>query len=188
MKKKIPPRNADRHSRVLTLGVDEDVRELLQDRCYPQAFERLLDRYENKVFRLALTFLRNPARAEEVTQDIFLKLWQALPAYDGRAAPGSWLYAIARNTCLSAARAESYRRTLPLDAVREPVARAGGAGDIEVAQCIDRLSEIQRQVITLFYLEEKRVDEVARMLDLPEGTVKSHLHRARLALAALMKE
>ncbi len=188
VKKKIPPRNADRHSRVLTLGVDEDVRELLQDRCYPQAFERLLDRYENKVFRLALTFLRNPARAEEVTQDIFLKLWQALPAYDGRAAPGSWLYAIARNTCLSAARAESYRRTLPLDAVREPVARAGGAGDIEVAQCIDRLSEIQRQVITLFYLEEKRVDEVARMLDLPEGTVKSHLHRARLALAALMKE
>jgi len=188
VKKKISLRNADRDSRVLNLGVDEDVRELLQDRCYRQAFERLLDLYENKVFRLALTFLKNPVRAEEVTQDIFLKLWQALPAYDGRAAPGSWLYAIARNTCLSAARAESYRKTLPLDAVREPVARAGGAGDIEVAQCIDRLPEIQRQVITLFYLEEKRVDEVARMLDLPEGTVKSHLHRARLALAALMKE
>jgi RNA polymerase sigma-70 factor (ECF subfamily) len=43
-------------------------------------------------------------------------------------------------------------------------------------------------VITLFYLEEKRVDEVALMLDLPDGTVKSHLHRARLALVAMMKE
>ena len=43
-------------------------------------------------------------------------------------------------------------------------------------------------MITLYYLEDKRVDEVARMLDLPEGTVKSHLHRARLALAAMMKE
>ncbi len=168
--------------------MDEDVRQLLQERRYPQAIQRLLDRYESKVFRLALMFLRNPARAEEVTQDIFLKLWQALPAYDGRAAPGTWLYTIARNTCLSAARAESYRKTLPLGAVCEPVARAGGAGDLELAQCIDRLSEIQRQVITLFYLEEKRVDEVALMLDLPDGTVKSHLHRARLALAAMMKE
>ncbi len=54
-------------------------------------------------------------RAEEVTQDVFLKLWRALPAYDGRASPSTWLYTIARNTCLSAVRAESYRRTTPLD-------------------------------------------------------------------------
>ncbi len=168
--------------------MDEDVRQLLRERRYPQAIEQLLDRYESKVFRLALMFLRNPARAEEVTQDVFLKLWQALPAYDGRASPGTWLYTIARNTCLSVVRAESYRKTLPLGAVCEPVAPAGGAGDLELAQCIGRLSEIQRQVITLFYLEEKCIDEAARMLDLPDGTVKSHLHRARLALAAMMKE
>jgi RNA polymerase sigma-70 factor (ECF subfamily) len=168
--------------------MDEDLRELLKERRYPQALEGLLDRYGNKVFRLALTFLRNPARAEEVTQDIFLKLWQALPAYDGRAAPGTWLYAIARNTCLSAVRAESYRRTLPLEAAGEPVAPTGGTRDPELARWIGRLSEIQRQVITLFYLEERRVGEVARMLDLSEGTVKSHLHRARLALAAMMEE
>jgi len=133
-------------------------------------------------------FLRNPSRAEEVTQDIFLKLWQALPAYDGRASPGSWLYTIARNTCLSALRAESYRKTLPLGEVKEPAARAAGTGDVELAQCIGRLPEIQGQVITLFYLEEKRIAETAMMLDLPEGTVKSHLHRARLALGAMMEE
>ena len=62
------------------------------------------------------------------------------------------------------------------------------SGDMELAQCINRLPEIQRTVITLFYLEEKRVDEVARMLGIPEGTVKSHLHRARLALGGMMKE
>jgi len=59
---------------------------------------------------------------------------------------------------------------------------------VELEQYICRLPEIQRQVITLFYLEEKRVGEVALTLDLPEGTVKSHLYRARLALAAMMKE
>jgi RNA polymerase sigma-70 factor (ECF subfamily) len=62
------------------------------------------------------------------------------------------------------------------------------SADVELAQAIARLPEIQRNVITLFYLEEKQVDEVARLLDLPEGTVKSHLHRARRALAAIMKE
>src|SRR5437763_11250921 len=168
--------------------MDEDVQELLGRRAYTAAFEQLLALYEKKVFGMALAFLKDAARAEEVTQDVFLKLWQALPAYDGRAAPGTWLYTIARNTCLSVARAESYRKTLPLGELCEPVAPTGGAGDLELAQCIDRLSEIQRQVITLFYLEEKSVDEVARMLDLPDGTVKSHLHRARLALAAMMKE
>src|SRR2546426_190592 len=155
VKKKLFRCNNSRGSRVLSIGMDEDVRQLLQERHYPQAIERLLDLYGGKVFRLALTFLRNPARAEEVTQDVFLKLWQALPAYDGRAAPGTWIYTIARNTCLSAVRAESYRKTLPLGAVCEPVAPAGGAGDLELAQCIGRLSAIQRQVVTLFYLAEK---------------------------------
>src|SRR5260370_33219358 len=123
--------------------MDEDVQHLLRRRRYAAALEQLLNRYEAKVFRMALTFLRDPARAEDVTQDIFLKLWQALPAYDGRAAPGTWLYAIARNTCLSVARAESYRKTFPLGAGCEPVARVSGAGDLELAQCIDRLSAIQ---------------------------------------------
>ena len=168
--------------------MDEDVRELLEKRRYSQALERLLKLYETKVFRMALTILRNSARAEEVTQDIFLKLWRAFPAYDGRAAPGTWLYAIARNTCLAAARSDSYRSTVPFDQLNEPASPGPFSGDFELAQLIDRLPEIQRHVITLFYLEQRQVAEVARMLNLPEGTVKSHLHRARLALAAMMKE
>ena len=55
---------------------------------------------------MAIMYLKDQDRAEEVTQDIFLKLWQVLPAYDGRAAPSTWLYTIARNTCLSALRSE----------------------------------------------------------------------------------
>lgn len=168
--------------------MDEDVRHLLEQGRYSQALERLLDLYQDKVFRMAFAFLKNAARAEEVTQDIFLKLWRALPSYNGRASPGTWLYAIARNTCLSAARSESYRNTVPLEAAREPADRGAASGDVELTQCIDRLPEMQRIVITLFYLEERRIDDVARMLDMPEGTVKSHLHRARLALAAMMKE
>jgi RNA polymerase sigma-70 factor (ECF subfamily) len=60
--------------------------------------------------------------------------------------------------------------------------------DLELAPLMDRLPEIQRTAITLFYLQEKSVGEVAVMLGMPEGTVKSHLHRARLALGEIMKE
>lgn len=89
--------------------MEDEVRRLLEARQYDAALERLLDLHEKRVFRMALMMLGGDAgRAEEVTQDVFLKLWRALPGYDGRASPSTWLYAIARNTCLTAARAESY--------------------------------------------------------------------------------
>jgi RNA polymerase sigma-70 factor (ECF subfamily) len=167
--------------------MDEDVRQLLQDRRYPQALERLLDLYQKKVFRMAWVMLRDTGRAEEVTQDVFLKLWRALPAYDGRAAVRTWLYTIARNTCLSAVRDESYRRTDELDERSEPTAPSQVLANLALDECLARLPPAQREVVTLFYLQEKSVSDVAAMLQLPEGTVKSHLHRARRALAAMME-
>ena len=171
--------------------MDEDVQQLLRNHRYPQAFELLLDRYEVKVFRMAFMYLKEWGRAEEVTQEIFLKLWQALTAYDGRASPSTWLYTIARNTCLSVLRSEALRRTISVDSIAEPAAPSGGSDVLtrmELARCVERLPDAQQDVITLFYLQENNIEEVARMLDLPEGTVKSHLHRARLALAAMFKE
>ena len=171
----------------ITVGMAGDVEQLVRARKFDRALERILEDYQGKVFRMALVILRDSGRAEEVTQDIFLKLWRALPAYDGRAAVSTWLYAIARNTCLSAVRAEGYRRTSPLDEVTEPGAASGTPLKLSVEQCVERLPEPQRQVISLFYLQDRSVSEVAAMLDLPEITVKSHLHRARRALAGMMQ-
>jgi RNA polymerase sigma-70 factor, ECF subfamily len=173
--------------------MDADVQALLEKRRYARAFERLLELYEVKVFRMAVMYLKDPGRAEEVAQDIFLKLWQSLPGYDGRAAPSTWLYTIARNTCLSAVRSEARRRTSRLDEIAEPAASDSPADSdafrrIELRRGLERLPEAQREAICLFYLQEKSIGEVARMLNLPEGTVKSHLHRARAALAVMMKE
>src|SRR5947208_13404343 len=125
--------------------MDEDVQHLLRIRRYPEALEHLLNRYETKVFRMALAFLKDQARAEDVTQEIFLKLWRALPDYDGRASPGTWLYTIARNTCLSASRSDAYRMTLSLDATTEPAAPGPRViTDPGLAQSINRLPEIQK--------------------------------------------
>jgi RNA polymerase sigma-70 factor (ECF subfamily) len=167
---------------------DEEICRLLSRGRQTLAFEALVVRYQAKVFRLVLSMVVNVARAEEVTQDIFLKVWQSLRAYDGRAALSTWIYAIARNTSISHLRAESYRRVLPLEEAPEPASRVpSGLSSLEVAQLVERLPDAQRQVVTLFYLQERSIEEVALMLDLPEGTVKSHLHRGRKTLAAMME-
>jgi RNA polymerase sigma-70 factor (ECF subfamily) len=168
---------------------DEDVEKLLHQRRYESAFEILLSRYQKRVFHLAYSILRESAKAEEVAQDAFAKLWQGLHLYDGRASLSTWLYTIARNTALSAARAESRRRTMVLqtDDMEEFSASDKGLENIELRQLIERLPEVQQQVIMLFYFEDHSVEDVADMLDLPEGTVKSHLHRARRTLAQWLK-
>jgi len=166
---------------------DEDVQSLLRERRWAAALELLLDLYQQKIFRLVYSILNDAAKAEEVTQDIFLKMWQVLPHYDGRASISTWLYTIARNAALSAGRAESYRKTQPIEDCEPPAATCEpGLQHLEIRQLLKRLPEVQQRVITLFYLEDCSVEEVARMLDLPEGTVKSHLHRARRTLADLM--
>jgi RNA polymerase sigma factor (sigma-70 family) len=93
---------------------DEDVQSLLRKRLCTAAFELLLGRYQGKVFRLVYSILKEASRAEEVTQDIFVKMWQVLPDYDGRASLSTWLYTISQNTALSALRADSYRKTLSI--------------------------------------------------------------------------
>jgi RNA polymerase sigma-70 factor, ECF subfamily len=164
--------------------MDDDVERLLEQRRYSEAFERLLERYEQRVFRLTLSIVRNTTRAEDVTQDVFLKLWKALPGYDGRASLSTWLYVIARNTALSARRAT--RDGAPIDsfavAAPEPAPEPP-----DVMRFVAQLPDVQRDVVTLFYIHERRIGEVAAILRMPEGTVKSHLHRARRALADLMK-
>jgi RNA polymerase sigma-70 factor, ECF subfamily len=165
----------------------DDVERLLQAGKFDAALERLLHLYGKKVFGLALSILKDTGRAEDATQDAFLKIWRALPTFNGRAGVSTWLYTIARNTCLTAVRAESYRRTAPLDETSGPAAVDSSTRDLALHQALARLPEMQRTVITLFYLEDKSVQDVAAMLDLPENTVKSHLHRARRALSALLE-
>ena len=160
---------------------------LLERRPTP-AFELLVDRYQQKVFRLAYSIVRDWAWAEDVTQETFVKMWQVLPEYDGRASPSTWLYTIARNTALSRLRAAIHRRTAPLDCSYEVAAPSvDTVAQLETEQLVARLPEAEQEVVRLFYLQDRNVDEVAQMLDMPGGPVKSHLHRARRRLAEWMR-
>jgi RNA polymerase sigma-70 factor (ECF subfamily) len=140
--------------------------------------------------------LGNRALAEETAQDVFVRIWKSLPGYRGEASLSTWIYSIARNTCLTAIQRRADKRTESLDlpVVRRAVERAEAPKPDrtpDLMRMIGDLPEHYRQVVLLFYMQEKSYEEVALMLDLPLGTVKTYLHRARLQLseaAATMME
>jgi RNA polymerase sigma-70 factor, ECF subfamily len=168
---------------------DPDIVELLQHGDHAGAFELVAGRYGSKVYRLCVALLRDPAAAQDAAQESLIRVWKALPGYDGRAALSTWIYAITRNRCLSALGRTREALSLSDEAVQteaEAIAATNSDNDAGTAstmrRLVDDLPESARRVITLFYFEEHSVAEVAAMLGCPEGTVKTHLFRARAAL------
>ena len=80
---------------------EKDILGLLEARQFSEAFAPLLERFKDKVFRLAVSIMRNETQAEDAAQDVLVKIWKGLPAYHGGASLSTWIYAIARNTCLT---------------------------------------------------------------------------------------
>ena len=94
------------------MPADDAIIALIQAGRAEEAFERLVPGYRRRVFGLAYSLLRDRGAAEDVAQEVFVKLWQALPRYDGRAQLSTWIYAITRNAAISAMRKR--RRSLSL--------------------------------------------------------------------------
>ena len=173
------------------MPADEAIIQLVQAGREQEAFERLVPAYRRRVFGLAFSILRDRAAAEDLAQEVFVKLWQALPRYDGRAKLSTWIYAITRNAAVSALRARRRSLSMSDHAVREEVEGIAAApvpatGDRELRRAVGALPEKQRQAVTLYYLDERPVEEVAEMMGLPANTAKTHLHRARAGLAAAL--
>lgn len=170
--------------------MEEEIRQHLDAKRYQEAFELIVGAYQHKVFRLAVAMLGDPARAEEAAQEVFLRAWKSLSGFRGQASVSTWIYAIARNTCLSMAKSDQQHRTLPIEepAVRQTAesreALAWGRREgPDIRSLMEELPENYRQVLALFYMQEKSYEEVSQILGLPMGTVKTYLHRARKMLA-----
>jgi len=157
----------------------------------PRAFRHLVDRYRGPVVELCARIVRSREEGEEAAQDAFVRAWKALPEFRGDAKFSTWLYRIATRRALDAAAAHRRRRDRE-DAV-EP-ASLEAAPDITAADGLDEalrrrlrrilgeLEPLPRAAVSLFYLGGRSVGEVAEILSLPEGTVKTHLHRSRAVL------
>ena len=156
----------------------------------PQAFRWLVERHGPRAYALALRIVRSASDAEEVAQDALLRAWRSLPRFRGDSAFSSWLYRIVVRRAFDRAAVLKGRRGREAGAEGIEALPAEERGpDLEARERAQRLEklvaalpEVPRTVVTLYYYQDRSVAEVARILHMPENTVKTHLSRARMTL------
>jgi len=158
-----------------------------------QAFRELVRRYERLVFGIIVRLVRNPARAEELSQDAFVKAFRALHTYDRDRKFSAWLLKIAHNVGIDELRKHA-PETDELDPATpdssEPPHRLVEHRELAEAlhAAMGRLRPEYRELVTLKYEQELEYDEIVAITGLPLGTVKSSLHRARRELAGHLEQ
>lgn len=151
----------------------------------PLAFRELFDRYKNPIYGYVCRRVNNPGRAEEITQDVFLALVQHRNGYEVRASFRTYLYRIALNRIASEHRKKHESEPLPDDPA--PVGNPTDLAAVEqVREALDRLEPEQREIVVLREYQGLSYQEIADVLKVPVGTVRSRLFRAKLALRDLL--
>lgn len=164
-----------------------------------QAFAELVRRHSALVFRLAVSILGRQfiPEAEDVTQEVFLKVHHAIGSFRGESEFRSWIYRITFNQAVNLKARVRFRSPHADETVLHDVANQelGADRQIEVlerdralAECIQTLPEIYQSALRLHYWLGAGISEVAELLDVPENTAKSYLHRARQLLRGMLKK
>lgn len=153
-----------------------------------RAFAELLRRHQGKVRGLLLRLASDRTLADDLAQEVFLRAYRGLAGFEGRARFSTWLYRIAYNVYLNhrtrvrelAALPEGFESGAMAPETALSASRSDLRRDLDVA--IAALPDRYRAVVMLYYLEDVSYPEIAEILDLPLGTVKTHLHRAKRLL------
>ncbi|MBN1579156.1 MAG: sigma-70 family RNA polymerase sigma factor [Anaerolineae bacterium] len=162
------------------------------------AFALLVTRHQRYVYNLAYRLLRDDDEAQDLAQEAFLRAWRGLGRFRAEAKFTTWLYRIVTNLCYN--RLPGLRRQLSVMDIDHIDAQAplSDAGPPAVFDAAERQTFLHQQiaalpvkyqlVVTLFYLQDLTYQEIAQVLDLPVGTVKTHLFRAREHLKQAIQE
>ena len=177
--------------------------EWLVERCRESAddaaFAELVRRFRGPVFRLAVSILGQEfaPEAEDVAQDVMLRVHHAMGSFRGEAKVGSWIYRIAFNHALNVKARVRYRAPHVDDEALAAVPSADSGADDQlqaaerrraVNECTSELPDVYQSALRLHYWLGASIAEIAALLDVPENTVKSYLHRARRLLRAMLAE
>ena len=160
-------------------------------RCDRRALRMLVDRHNVRIFRFAMSITRDRSIAEEVVNDVFFDVARRAGSFAGRSSAATWLWAVARNKAISAL----HRREHQSDELAETIADTVDDPEIAIqkrqagqhlAQCIGELPAIHRQIIDLVYYHQKSIREVADILQIPLGTVKTRMFHGRRRIAEML--
>lgn len=169
------------------------------------ALHELIRKHQERAYQYAFRLARDTDEAADVVADAFVRVASAIKRFKGDSAFTTWLYRIVTNCYLDHRKRERNRRTLSLDSspnadedegtreVEDPSARPdldaeGVQRRAVIGRALLRLPEFQRAMIILYHMEERSYEEIAESLELPLGTVKSRLNRARVSLRELLAD
>ena len=161
------------------------------------AFAQLMERYASGVYVLIVRITRNEEDAEELTQDVFMKVYNHIGEFASKSSFSTWLYRIAYNIAISYTRRHR-QATIPIDERRlqgvelSDVERMESATDDatirDLTEAIEQLEPTERALITLFYYEERSIAECATIMEQSESNIKVRLHRIRKKLYILITD
>jgi RNA polymerase sigma-70 factor (ECF subfamily) len=155
------------------------------------AFERVYRQHVNRVFSLCARMVSDRARAEELTQDVFVRAWEKLHLFRGESSFATWLHRLTVNVVLNARKVEGRQRSryeendddVGMDALPGVVGMPLPPGDmLDLEEAMTRLPPGARRVFVLHDVEGYKHEEIAEMLGVTSGATKAQLHRARLLL------
>ena len=162
------------------------------------AWEALVRQFQARVYSVARHYMRNAEDARDVAQEIFVRIYERLDAFHGDQAFLPWMLRLSRNVCIDALRRRKSRpqaaEIAPEETERLPSAGPTPQDDSEARsardllyRAMDRMSESDREILMLKEIQGLKVEEIANLLKIPIGTVKSRCNRARLDLAARVR-
>lgn len=149
-----------------------------------EAFEQYMIKHENRLFRAALAMMGNKAEAEDVVQEVFLKVWEKRPVFQSMQHEAAWLMQVTVNCCRSRFRSAWWRRTVPM--LDSYPAQSGEQQ--QLLELVAQLPVKYRIAIHLFYYEGYSTAEIAEMTGQKESTARSLLTRARRKLKHVLME
>ena len=157
-----------------------------------EAFATLFEQNKNLVYKTAYLMLGDPTEAEDALQEIFVRVYRSLPGFDpGKAAFTTWLYRVTFNYCLNHRR-KKHPFTLPLDELSPPLRSEFSVAQLAeeevLQQAIGKISDKQRAVVVLRYFWDLPYAQIAQILEIPLGTVKSRLDLALKTLRKVLEE
>jgi RNA polymerase sigma-70 factor (ECF subfamily) len=152
------------------------------------AFEVLLDEFQPRVYRLACRLV-SPREADDVTQEVFIAVFKGLKRFRGESSLSTWLYRVAFNTCQTYRLREARRPRLPIPEtpdLRQAVLSA--VENCDVAEAVAKLDDRHRVVLVLHELHGLTYGEIAEVIQVPVGTVKSRLSNALHKLREMLRD
>ncbi len=161
------------------------------------AFAYLVDKYKTMVYSLALRLVKDREEAEEISQDSFIKAYQSLASFKGKAKFSSWLYRIVYNTAISKLRQQPAGRvsldesniadTLYIESKQNYDALSAGERKKYLEKALDSLDMDEKMLVILYYYEERDLDEIATIAGLTKTNTKVKLYRARKKMLIVLK-